>query len=439
MTAFYKTHKTALNIIFYFTVIFPIVFIAALILRYGVNVPTFDQWELVSYFQKFDAHTLTLTDIIAQHNEHRIAFPRIIMLGAGYFTNWNLVAEMMISLGIQVLSFILIWKAIRRTVKGEAAKVYIVIASLVMFNPMQWENWLWGWQIQWYLTILGMITALYFCWYLPLKRRPLNHVIAITAATVATFSLAGGLVTWVLLLVLLAIRKQAIALGLYTVAFLTNAAVYLHNYHSVTGHTPITAMFNNQLEFFRYLCLYVGGAISNHHQIAPIAGAIIIGSFLVLSIKAILEKQKAAYFWIALGTFVLINAAMTGSGRFLLGPEQALASRYTSISLLLLLSVVMLVGPHIQKIVSRSTPWLQPITICGVIIISGMFALTSLGGIGHARSTSQRQQTASDCLNKQAAPNSACFILVYPTSAENDKRNTIYLEFLRDEHLAGRR
>lgn len=55
----------------------PIVFLCTLVHSFGVNVPFWDDWEMVPLFQKYDAGNLTLSDLLAQHNEHRIFFPRM--------------------------------------------------------------------------------------------------------------------------------------------------------------------------------------------------------------------------------------------------------------------------------------------------------------------------------------------------------------------------
>jgi hypothetical protein len=427
----------AIKKVLYIATGIPILVTALLIFRYGVNVPTFDQWELISYLQKMDSNSLGFSDVFAQHNEHRIFFPRLIMLALAEVTSWNIKIEMIISLIIQVTSFVLIWKAVARTFEGRKAQVVTLLASICMFNPMQWENWLWGWQIQWYTTILGMIVALYFCAYRPLKRRYANHVLSVGGAVFATFSLAGGMAVWPLLLAMLAIRRQTKSFLVYSSAFAVSLIAYANNYHSVMGHTPLRAMFTHQLEFFRYVTLYLGGAFTNDDQLAPILGAFSIAVFLVLSIKVILNRQEKFYFWIGTASFVLINAIITGSGRFLLGPEQALASRYTSFSLIWLLSLIVMTAPFVATAISKKTAWLQPIVIAGLVVLSSIFTINSIGGIASAKNKNVHDMQASACLKASATPNSDCFRLVYPSSLESDSRNTRYLNFLKDENLSG--
>ena len=43
------------------------------------------------------AGTLCFADFFAQHNEHRILFPRLIFFGLGRLTHWNIRAELFVS------------------------------------------------------------------------------------------------------------------------------------------------------------------------------------------------------------------------------------------------------------------------------------------------------------------------------------------------------
>src|SRR4051794_2788618 len=47
----------------------------------AVDVPSWDQWELVGLLVKSSHGELRFADLHAQHNEHRVLFPRLLMLG----------------------------------------------------------------------------------------------------------------------------------------------------------------------------------------------------------------------------------------------------------------------------------------------------------------------------------------------------------------------
>src|SRR5208282_4675420 len=72
----------------------PLAFLIWMVSRYAVSVPFGDQWELVPLLEKTYHETLTFHDLWAQHNEHRILFPKIIMLGLAHLTGWNIYYEL---------------------------------------------------------------------------------------------------------------------------------------------------------------------------------------------------------------------------------------------------------------------------------------------------------------------------------------------------------
>lgn len=59
----------------------PFLVLAVMIAVFAVNVPFLDQWELVELFRKYHEGQLGFADFFAQHNEHRLLFPRLVMFG----------------------------------------------------------------------------------------------------------------------------------------------------------------------------------------------------------------------------------------------------------------------------------------------------------------------------------------------------------------------
>src|SRR5438128_514346 len=83
----------------------PAAVLAALVARYGVNVPVWDDWEHAALIEKA-RHGLTISDLLAQHNESRPAVGRIIVLLLAWTVGWNLKLQMAMSvLFAGVLSF----------------------------------------------------------------------------------------------------------------------------------------------------------------------------------------------------------------------------------------------------------------------------------------------------------------------------------------------
>ena len=119
------------------------------ILRYGVDVPYWDQWEYVGFFDHLSKGTLTLKELFSQHNEYRQLFPNIIFVCLGRLTNWNVRYEMIVIFGMAVIVSFNIFRLSELTIKGSKWKKYLllILANLLIFSPAQFENWLFGVQI----------------------------------------------------------------------------------------------------------------------------------------------------------------------------------------------------------------------------------------------------------------------------------------------------
>src|SRR5438046_7390687 len=69
--------------------------IGVLIFKNGVDFPVLDEWDgTAPLFEKMTDGTLGIADFFAQHNEHRIFFPRLIFFALGRLTHWNIRAEL---------------------------------------------------------------------------------------------------------------------------------------------------------------------------------------------------------------------------------------------------------------------------------------------------------------------------------------------------------
>ncbi len=80
-------------------------------------------------------------------------------------------------------------------------------SSILLFSPLNRENFLWGFQIG-FLLPLACVTAC--IWVATYVRHPFNFVFAIMLCTICTFSIASGLTSWLLATPLLMLGASAI-------------------------------------------------------------------------------------------------------------------------------------------------------------------------------------------------------------------------------------
>jgi hypothetical protein len=100
---------------------------------FGVNVPYWDQWWIVTLFEKLNAGSLHMSDLWSQANEHRIFFPRVAMLLLGSVTGYNNVAEMYFILGLFLVTLIVLLLAFKGSVN--TTLLMFVPVSFLMFSP----------------------------------------------------------------------------------------------------------------------------------------------------------------------------------------------------------------------------------------------------------------------------------------------------------------
>lgn len=143
----------------------PAVLLLWFIFNFSVNVPYWNQWELVNLFEKVATNSTTFNDFFAQHNEHRIVFPKVIFVTLAFASKWNIKYELLFSLVLAITNFILLNRIIFNQVGSNANTLtYIsnIIICVLIFSFVQYGNWLWGFQIAWFLTNVCVILAIFF-------------------------------------------------------------------------------------------------------------------------------------------------------------------------------------------------------------------------------------------------------------------------------------
>lgn len=341
--------------------------IAVTVARYGVNVPFWDQWELVSLLDKAAVGQLGFTDFWAQHNEHRLILPRAVMLALARATDWDIRYELAANVVVAVGVFGMLALLIERTVRSMAPGLtpwLILAASLSTFSLTQWENWLWGWQLQVFMNALAAVVAV---WALACRGAQWpGLVLTLLAAIAGVFSFATGLVLLVLIPFGLLIAPQfdqgASHLKRLALAVTVGAGVvtlYLKGFHLNPGHPTPLFLFSHPVSYAHYILIYLGSGLGGWSKpVSASWGAMGIVTFAWCG--AWLWTRSRAYRnillpWILLGLYGILSGFMTGIGRAGFGEGQALAPRYVTISSLFWVSLIVMVVLAITRLLEDGT------------------------------------------------------------------------------------
>lgn len=321
---------------------------AAIINHYGVNVPYGDEWNVVTLLGKWQSHELSLADLYSAHNGHRILVPRLIYFAIAWLAHGNLRVEMFVSLFFCILTSAGLYLLVRRTVPGSTTKHLALwgLINLFLFSPIQAENWLWGFQLQVFLSNLCVIGALVcVSWQ---SGTLVRFFSTLAFALAGTFSFGNGLLIWPAVFLVLLCRREKVTVLVIWLGFAVMVALaYLPGY---PAREPTPAV----IRWFDYL-LYFGGFLgaplaripnSNPLLLPVLLGSILVGVFFWVGARLLPRREalRNAAPWLALGAYVIASAIMAARARIHSGPVHALDSRYTTVSSLLLISLIGLVA-----------------------------------------------------------------------------------------------
>lgn len=301
-----------------------------MVARWGVDLPHWDQWELVPLLEKDRAGDVTLADLAAQHNEHRLLFPRLLMLSLARVSHWNVRWELMTHV---LLAAAIFAAAASMALKVERGGWLPPALSLLVFSPAQWENWAWGWQSQVFLAVAGSLGAVAI-----LARfggRWTGTLGAALPAFVATFSYANGLLIWVLALPLVARRAEGrwVRVGLWMTAAAATLALFFAGYRSPQSLPDAGLLDPHRLKLFGgYVSLYLGSPVFGFHgQLALYGGFLAVVGFAALVVFG-LRREPGRFAdllpWLTVASVAVASAVLTASGRLDEGLHQALTPRY---------------------------------------------------------------------------------------------------------------
>jgi hypothetical protein len=399
----------------------PPLYIAYLVTRYGVNVPFMDQWELVPVLETAHKGILTISDLFAQHNEHRIFSPRLIMLSLAHFTKWNILFELYLNLALAAGTLFFILSMLKQTFGKDRYQWLLPLFSFLIFSLAQWENWTWGWQIQIYLNVLSFVAAVWAINRWPSQWKGL--LAAALSSFVSSFSFSNGLLSWVVIAIIFLMRKGANIrhLMVWLTFFTTTVFFYFYGYISPGHHPSVLIPLKHPYNYIRYILAYVGASLGyGKRDISTGIGLILLAASSAATIiirHSVKEKYMILLPWLALALYAILSATTTGVGRLGFGVGQALASRYTTISVLFIIASVVIMTVCKECFVAnyRSLP------VAVVMIISAffvLFTLTFVLSFTHGKkdliNRSMELNEAALCLRDVDKAPDKCLKIVYP-------------------------
>ena len=308
-----------------------------------------DEWDgMIGFWQKISSGDTGAW--WAQHNEHRIVLTRLLFWldihffkGQGYLL---IPANVLLHMGIALVLII----GYKQHATQRHSLLIVVGAVLAgRFLWMQDANLTWGFQSQ-FIAVYLFAIASFLVYSRSGSRASLAPQLAGLALALASMlSMSNGLIAFPILVVM------AFMLGLpwkhrllAIVAMAAAWAVYFHGYHRPPYHaSPTDGLLHHPTAVVHYALNFLGSpaAFLGAGMHAPL----VVGTLMVVLMAGLaiylLRRRELNSYRLYLGAvfgFAVAAAVLAGSGRYTLGLDTAVTSRYTTPALIAWLSAFLL-------------------------------------------------------------------------------------------------
>lgn len=329
----------------------PLLVLIDLLARWSVAVPAWEEWGLGGMLAALLDGRLGLADLWRPHNEHRPLVSRVLLLGlawsSGWEVSWALAANVVVQTASYLLFALVAVGGARRT-ERVAMLPSVAACGWLLFSPVQWENWMWGWQ----LAIFAMVCACALAALGVARWRGgwLGAGAVWLAAGAAALSFASGLALVVALPLVLAVHPAAQGRR-WRVATLSGAlagallVAYVVDLPPGSSRRP--PPIDPRAEWYLagyYVLAYLGAPLGAGVASATAWGAAGLALLAVgwLALPRAERRAPAVLAWMLVAMVAVGSACLTATGRGGYGIHGALLSRYTSIGTLLWVSLAFL-------------------------------------------------------------------------------------------------
>jgi hypothetical protein len=330
------------------SIVLPIFIGFTYVLKYGVNVPWNDEfWLDCAIVLKYFQHNLTFMDFFIQHNEHRVLFPRLIMLFSGVLTKSNMVSEMILSLFIYSLAFFMIFLMYKRdNYLNKVSLLAFIPLSWYFFNLFQMKNMLFGTNIASSIMVLGFLATVYLID--SSKGLDKRFIGSLVTAFISSFSFISGLNVWPTCVILLFTQEPNYKLRkllVWVVAAILTFGLYFYEFHNASGKSSFSYIYNNPLNAIEIFFASLGLSLINNILLSPIIGMMILVmvAYIIILSNSSCNQQLCSVRqdtkWICLIFFSILSSMEIMFARTMYGIHNAVHVRYFFLASLCIIGI----------------------------------------------------------------------------------------------------
>ncbi len=308
--------------------------------RFGSNVPSWDDWDMIPVLTHHQP--VTWDWLWSQHNEHRVPLPRLVFLGLDRILG----VDMRVTMYFDVLLMAMVAAAMMTTaarLRGRASAVDAFF-PMALLSLGQAANLLWGWQLQFFASVVIACVALLAIVRVGATMSPTRAglVVGLCALLLPLCGANGlamvpALAAWPLALAILPEswtgaklargNRVLLAVGLLALAL---TAIYLVHWHRVPYHPKSQSVLQTLRTSLKALTIGLGPATRDIWPLSGLLALVAIGASALLLIhvgrERVAERARA-------GGLLLFLLALSSLGLALGMGRNGFETRYVTLTL----------------------------------------------------------------------------------------------------------
>ena len=341
-------------------------------------------WDgYIGFYNKIISHDLSAWYV--QHNEHRLIFSRLLFWIDLSFFSGNNIFLLVIDLLIHLATLLLfIFLFLKDNHKNSTNLIFITLIFSCGFSWIQWENFTWAFQSQFFGVYCFAFFSFYFLYEHKTKNNLLFFIGSLFFAALSVISMANGIIVFPILMLLgVALKIDYRKITIIIIFGLLCAYFYFSNYTALGPGKFSDEIFHRPLQMLLYIAKFLGAPAGR--GVAAIFGFLIMafscaGLFVYFKKNTAQVNYPILYFSFLL--FIGGSALGAAGNRLVYGLDQAFSSRYTTPAIYAWIAIFLL-WTHLAS--NRKA----------LISIITIFSILTLSLVGHQRhtwdDTSQRE------------------------------------------------
>ncbi len=315
-----------------------------------------------------------------------------------------------------------------------------ILTCFLLFSLYQASSWLFGFQLAFFLINTCLLLAVFILSF-PKNIAPnIRLFLSAGCCFIASFSSGHGLLTWLAVLPSVfaiegSVKQKNFRSIFYIILFLLCYFFYSIDSQRTKSNLDILLFFKNLPTALDYFFTILGAGFS-FRLIPNLTGLWLFLIFLFFNFYS-LRKSRSELFsyaapWLSMGWFTILFALLVTLARSNLGVEQALASRYTTPSILLTISclqtgriLMCYQSSHLEQKYYRK---LRFYALTSIVLLILFYNSVNLAVIVYARAWVEKVSPGKNCLEIIHYLNESFYRTEESTVSESHKKCTRYMD-----------